>query len=268
MKKLLRGLGAAALIVYAVFLLLMFSLQTQFIFPTNAVGPAGPLPRGAERLTLISEGETLHGIHIPPSATSGERTLILSFAGNAWNSQEAATYIHQLYPDADVVGFHYRGYRPSTGDPSAEALIKDAPAIYDFAVERLKPKRVIAVGFSIGSGVAATLAAKRKLDGLILVTPFDSLKAVAADQYPWLPIAALFEHEINAAAALRKADTPVAIIAAELDSLVRRERTDGLRKVARNLSYDRTIKGVGHNDIYQRATFHDAMAEALAALSR
>jgi pimeloyl-ACP methyl ester carboxylesterase len=268
MKKPLRRLGAAALIVYAVFLLLMFSLQTQFIFPTNAVGPAGPLPRGAERLTLSSDGETLHGVHIPPSAAGSERTLILSFAGNAWNSQEAATYIHQLYPDADVVGFHYRGYRPSTGDPSAEALIEDAPAIHDFAVDRLKPKRVIAVGFSIGSGVAATLAAKRKLDGLILVTPFDSLKAVAADQYPWLPVAALFEHEIAAADALRKVETPVAIIAAEMDSLVRPQHTDGLRRVVRNLSYDRTIKGVGHNDIYHRAAFHGAMAEALAALSR
>ena len=268
MKKLLWRLGAAALIIYAAFLLLMFSLQTQFIFPTNAVGPAGPLPRGAERLTLSSDGETLRGVHVPPSAMSGEQTLILSFAGNAWNSQEAATYIHQLYPDADVVGFHYRGYLPSTGDPSAAALIKDAPAIYDFAVDRLKPKRVIAVGFSIGSGVAATLAAKRKLDGLILVTPFDSLKAVAADQYPWLPVAALFEHEIDTASALLKVETPVAIIAAELDSLVRPQHTDGLRKVVRNLSYDRTMKGVGHNDIYHRAAFHDAMAEAMAALSR
>lgn len=268
MKKLLRRLGAAALMIYAAFLLLMFSLQTQFIFPTNAVGPAGPLPLGAERLTLPSDGETLHGVHIPPSRKASDGTLVLSFAGNAWNSQEAATYIHQLYPYADVVGFHYRGYRPSTGDPSAEALIEDAPAIYDFAVDRLKPKRVIAVGFSIGSGVAATLAAKRKLDGLILVTPFDSLKAVAADQYPWLPVAALFEHEINAAAALRKVETPVAIVAAEMDSLVRPQHTDGLRKVVRNLSYDRTMKGVGHNDIYHRAAFNDAMAEAMEALSR
>lgn len=271
MTKALGRLAAgtfAVIIVYSALLLLMFDLQTQFIFPTNAVGPAGPLPPGTERLTIQNDGETLHGVHIPPSGKQGDGTLVLSFAGNAWNSQQAATYIHELYPDAEVVGFHYRGYRPSTGDPSAAALIEDAPAIHDFAVERLKPKRVIAVGFSIGSGVAATLAAKRKLDGLILVTPFDSLKAVAADQYPWLPVAALFQHEIDSAAAVRKVDTPVAIIAADRDSLVRRERTDGLRKVARNLSYDRTIKGVGHNDIYQLAAFHDAMAEALAALSR
>ena len=60
-----------------------------------------------------------------------------------------------------------------------DALIVDAPLVYDAAVARVKPRRIIAIGFSIGSGVAARLAATRKLDGLFLVTPFDSLRAVA-----------------------------------------------------------------------------------------
>ena len=65
-------------------------------------------------------------------------------------------------PDDDVVAFHYRGYAPSTGSPSAEALIADAPLVYDAAVARIRPKRVIAVGFSIGTGVAAQLSASRE----------------------------------------------------------------------------------------------------------
>src|SRR5206468_4940089 len=140
------------------------------------------------------DGETLQGIHIPPEETDATRTLILGFGGNAWNGQDVAEYLHELYPDHEVVAFHYRGYAPSTGSPSAAALIADAPLVYDVAVDRVKPKRVIAVGFSIGSGIAAELAAQRKLDGLILVTPFDSLKAVAQSMYPWLPIGAFFDH--------------------------------------------------------------------------
>ena len=31
---------------------------------------------------------------------------------------------------------------------------------------------------------------------------------------------------------------------------------------------DRTIGGAGHNDIYARSNFHEAMREALAAVSR
>ena len=93
---------------------------------------------------------------------SGEgQTLVLGFGGNGWNGQDVAEYLHQLFPDDEVVAFHYRGYAPSTGSPSAEALIADAPLVYDFAVEALKPTRIIAVGFSIGSGIAAELAAKR-----------------------------------------------------------------------------------------------------------
>ena len=47
---------------------------------------------------------------------------------------------------------------PSTGSPSAKALMADAPLVHDLAVERVKPERVVAAGFSIGSGVAASLA--------------------------------------------------------------------------------------------------------------
>src|SRR5690349_8587220 len=176
----------------------MFEFQSHLIFPTHAVPSAGPLPKAAQRLTLaIAGGPELAGIHIPPDEPSKEKTLILGFGGNAWNAQDVAEYLHQLFPRGDVITFHYRGYVPSTGSPSAEALIADAPLLYDLAVDRLKPKRTVAVGFSIGSGIAAEIAAKRKLDGLILVTPFDSLKAVAQAMYPWLPIGPFFEHEID-----------------------------------------------------------------------
>ena len=55
-----------------------------------------------------------------------------------WNGQDVAEYLHELFPDLDVVAFHYRGYAPSTGSPSAEALIADAPLVYDFAVEQVR----------------------------------------------------------------------------------------------------------------------------------
>jgi pimeloyl-ACP methyl ester carboxylesterase len=246
----------------------MFEFQSHLIFPTHAVPPAGPLPPGAERLSLATpDGTTLAGIHIPAQEPSAERMLLLGFGGNAWNGQDVAEYLHQLFPDEDVVAFHYRGYAPSEGAPSAEALIADAPLVYDLAVERLKPRRVIAVGFSIGSGNAATLASERKVDGLILVTPFDSLKAVAQSMYPWLPIGPFFEHEIDAASAIEQTDVPVAIVAAERDEIVPLERTDALRQRVRNLVFDRTIAGAGHNDIYARSDFQDAMREALSRIT-
>lgn len=248
----------------------MLEFQSHLIFPTHAVPKAGPLPGGASSLSLTAaDGATkLAGVHFPPRRRGEERILILGFGGNAWNGQHVAAYLHELYPGADIVAFHYRGYAPSGGSPSSDALLADAPLIFDHAVELARPTRTIAVGFSIGSGVAARLATERPLDGAILVTPFDSLKAAAQSLYPWLPIGPLFAHEIDAAEALEKSDVPVALIAGDRDSLILPARTAALRKRVKALAYSRTIPGAGHNDIYSRSDFQEAMHEALDALRR
>jgi pimeloyl-ACP methyl ester carboxylesterase len=247
----------------------MFEFQSHLIFPVHAVPSAGPLPPSAQRLSVKTpDGETLQGVHLPPDHRDASKTLIFGFGGNGWNGQDVAEYLHELYPEHDVVVFHYRGYRPSTGSPSAEALIDDAPLVYDAAVKRVKPSRVIGIGFSIGTGVAAQLSAKRKLDGLILVTPFDSLKAVAQSMYPWFPIGPIFAHDIDAAGPLHRGTAPVAIVAAERDEIVAPERTAALRKALPKLAFDRTIQRAGHNDIYTRSDFHEAMRDALTAVSR
>ena len=248
----------------------MFEFQTQLIFPTHAVPPAGPLPPGSKRLQVQSaDGHELHGVHVPPEDRGvGPKTLVLGFGGNAWNGEDVASYLHELFPGTDVVAFYYRGYAPSGGTPSADGLIADAPLIYDAAVKAVGPKRTIAVGLSIGSGVAAQLSTRRRLDGLILVTPFDSLKAVAQSMYPWLPIGPFFEHEVDAASALKQAKVPVAIVAAEHDEIVPPERTAALRELVPTLIFDRTIARAGHNDIYARSDFQDAMDGALEAISK
>lgn len=245
----------------------MIDIQTHFVFPVHAVASAGPLPADGETWTLnLPHGAILKGVHFPPSETGKDSQLILGFGGNGWNGQDVAEYLHNLYPAAHLVAFHYRGYRPSTGTPSATALIEDAPLIYDFAVERLRPRQVFAAGFSIGSGIACQLSAERRIDGLVLVTPFDSLKSVAQSFYPWLPIAPLFHHEIDAATALEKSGTPCAIVVAANDEIVAPERTEALRRRAPNLKFDRTIERAGHNDLYTRSDFQEAMREALESL--
>lgn len=247
----------------------MFEFQTSLLFPTHAVPPPGPLPEGAQPLrTKSADGHLLHGLHVPARGGGAGDTLILGFGGNAWNGQDVAAYLHELYPEAHVVAFHYRGYAPSEGSPSAEALIADAPLVYDAAAERVKAARTIAVGFSIGSGVAAQLARERALDGLVLVTPFDSLRAVAQSLYPWLPIAPFFQHEMDAAAPLERTRVPVAIVAAERDQIVPPARTEALRRRAGSVVFDRVIPGAGHNDIYARSDFQAAMREALTAVSK
>ncbi len=251
------------LLLYLILLILVFGFQGRLLFPAGSVGGAGPLPPGAERLELDTPGgDRLHGVHIRPSVRPSG-TLILGFGGNAWNADSAAAYLHGLFPEADIVAFHYRGYRPSTGSPSARALIEDAPLVHDLAVRRLRPARTVAIGFSVGGGVAASLAPARPIDGLILVTPFDSLGRVAAGQFRWLPVRWLFRHEMRPDRWLAGSPVPTAILAGERDTLIPAERTDALRRAAGTLVFDRTIPGAGHNDVYDRPDFRAAMRGAL-----
>jgi pimeloyl-ACP methyl ester carboxylesterase len=257
------------LFLYLLILVLLFTLQTKMVFPAGAAGGTVPLPPAAERLTLATaDGETLHGSLTSgrPPLNNAPRPVILGFGGNAWNADSAALTLHELFPTADVVTFHYRGYAPSTGAPSAKALSEDALLIHDEAARRFPGRPVIAVGFSVGTGVAAHLAAHRPIAGAILVTPFDDLARVAADHYPWLPIRLLFRHRMNSVARLKESPAPVAIVAAGRDTLILPKRTDTLRRAVPNLVSDRTIGTAGHNDIYDHPAFRLAMDEALVSV--
>jgi pimeloyl-ACP methyl ester carboxylesterase len=246
----------------------MIPSQADMLFPVHAVGPPGPLPAGARPVSVETpDGNTLHGIHIRPARANKHRLLVLGFGGNAWNGSDVAGFLHHLYPGADVIVFHYRGYRPSTGSPSAKALLADAPLVLEFARKHVERELTVAVGFSIGSGMAASLARDGSVDGAILVTPFDSLKAAAADMLPWLPVSFFFQHEIDSGDFFSRTDVPVAIIAAERDTLIRPSRTEGLREKARNLVFDETIAGASHNDIYERREFAAAMRAALVQVT-
>jgi pimeloyl-ACP methyl ester carboxylesterase len=101
---------------------------------------------------------------------------------------------------------------------------------------------------------------------MILVTPFDSLKKVASETYPWLPVGLFFEHEFDSASALKGSEIPVAILAAANDEIIPGARTDSLRKQVPNLVFDQAIEGAGHNDIYATSDFQSAMDQALKAV--
>jgi len=263
--KLILVLAAA----YVTLVVVLWAVQDRLLFPSQLATTTGtPLPGDAPRLTLTaSDGTELHGVRLTPPATPvTDRVIILGFGGNAWNAEDAAAYLYTMYPDAEVVVFHYRGYGPSKGRASVDALIADAPLIYDKVREDAPAARIVAAGFSIGSGIAVHLARERKLDGLLLVTPFDSLAALAAHHFPWVPAASLIHNPMRNAELLRGLSIPTAIIAAEQDEVIPRERTSEMRGAAKTMVYSRTINGANHNDIYRREEFATAMREALAAI--
>jgi pimeloyl-ACP methyl ester carboxylesterase len=265
--KLLASVLLLGGLAYLAIAAALFFGQTSIIFPARIVPPAGPLPPGAEQVQLTApDGVRLEGVHIPATRPGADRTLILGFAGNASNAAGIAEFLASIYPEHSVVAFHYRGYGPSGGAPSAAALLDDAPLLLDFARGRLRPERVVVVGISIGSGVAAGLAARRWLDGLIMVTPFDSLEAVAHQRFPWLPVPLLIRHKLPSADYLRDSPVPVAIVAAQHDGVVPPTRTAALAAAVGNLVNNVTIPGTEHNNIASHPDFRNQMRRSLGAV--
>jgi pimeloyl-ACP methyl ester carboxylesterase len=254
------------LVLYLGLMLALALAQTRLLFPAHLVTSDGPvLPASAERLAIDTpDGERLAGLRIGPRdgrTDAGPR--LLGFGGNAWNAGVMALYLHKMFPETEVVVFYYRGYPPSTGRPSAADLMADALVIFDH-LERADWRPTVAVGFSIGAGVAAYLARHRSLAGLLLVTPFDSLAALARDHFPWAPVGLLLRHRMPVSEFMHHQSTPTALIAAGRDTIVPPRRTEPLRRAIPNLVFDMTIAETGDNDLYDHPRIASAMREALS----
>jgi len=255
------ALGIA--LVYAGLVSLATMFQAKLLFPVQmAAANRLILPRSAERLELTTpDGDQLIGVRL--GSLSDPKPLLLGFGGNAWNADAMALYLHGLFPDHEVIAFHYRGYPPSRGEPSTTALFADSLTIFDY-VQKERTHKVIAIGFSIGSGVAAYVARHRLVTGLILITPFDSLQALAREHFPWAPTGLLLRHHMPIVDLVQGQQTPTALIAAGRDTIVPARRSKPLRSAVPNLIVSRIIADAGHKDLYSNPAFAAAMHEAVA----
>jgi pimeloyl-ACP methyl ester carboxylesterase len=260
--KLVAFLGVAYVGVVA----MLFFAQDWLLFPGTGL-PSERLdrPRAPERLTLPGDdGATLHGMLL--RAPDEAADLLIGFGGNAQDAEMLAQDLAVDFPELHTVVFHYRGYGPSTGRPGEAALLADALAIHDALTERLRPARTYAIGISLGSALAAWLSLQRRLAGVLLVTPFDSIEAVAKQSSFWVPVGALLRHRFASIEFMAGNATPAAVIAAEQDRVVRPARTQALVESLPNLVFYRVLAGAAHNTLYQLPAYGEALKDALAAL--
>lgn len=257
-------LGGAA--VYGAYVGALYLLQDRLVYRRElATTPNYPLPEGTERLELrTADGETLVGNLV--RARRRSRGLVIGFSGNAWNGDDCTTFIAHRLTDVDVVVFHYRGYTPSTGTPSEAALFADALLIYDTLVKGMAPERIYAFGFSLGSGIAAYLAANRELTGQLLVTPFDSIEAIARSRYRGVPVRYLIKNPFRSIDHLNGKPVPTAVILASEDRIVPRERSERLISSLLDPVLVETIPDSTHVSIYDMVAIDHLLHRSLDAL--
>jgi len=166
----------------------------------------------------------LHGWLVNPSYA--RQKLLIYFGGNG----EDVFLNHDEFEDlqAATLFVAYRGYGPSGGIPGEQELYADALVVIDDAIRKYRPDEVYLIGRSLGSGVACYGAAHKAVQGLILITPYDSIENVAKHIYPWLPVRLLLKHKFKATDYAAKIDCPVLVLYGGRDEVIRPERTQNL----------------------------------------
>ena len=236
--------------VYTLVVLVAYLAQRKLLyFPLpERVAPADAgLPDVEERIVEAPDGArivTWYGRAAPGQPT------ILYFHGNGGNLALRAERIRR-YLDAGqgILMMSYRGYSGSTGVPTEAANVADARLAYELLVaEGIAPTNIIVYGESLGTGIAARIAAERPIGGLILDSPFTSAADVGSRHYPMLPVGLLMKDRYEVLPYVTAVRAPVLVVHGELDQVVPFEMGKQVFAAANEPKKLVTFPLAGHNN--------------------
>ena len=272
MKRMLTIILTAVGLGYlAVCALLFFRQRAMLYFPATITlaDQLAYAPGAGLEPWLDATGERIGWKREPRGgAAPDQRWLVLH--GNAGLAVQRAYWadaLERVLPGKSLAIYilEYPGYGRRAGSPSQATLTAAALG----ACDRLPPEghRVFVLGESLGCAVAAQIAQARpdRVGGLVLVSPFNRLADVAAHHYPWLPVRGLIRDPWRSDEALKDFAGPVAIIAAEKDSVVPAEFARKLHDSLRGRKRLHIVPGEDHNlFVFDQPWFADAVRFATA----
>ncbi|WP_344264000.1 alpha/beta hydrolase [Streptomyces sodiiphilus] len=234
--------------LWLLLVVLAWAFQSRLIYLPDTSAPAPPGTPGLEEVGYrTGDGLELSGWFLP--ARGEPVTTVVVANGNAGNRANRLPLAEGLAERGhSVLLTDYRGYGGNPGSPGEEGLIADLTAAVDYAASRpdTDPDRIVLLGESVGSGVAAAVAARQPPAALVLRSPFPELADVARTHYRFLPVGLLLRDRFETGARLARYDGPLLVVAGDDDSIV---PTGLSREVAEN--HDgryAEIAGAGHND--------------------
>jgi fermentation-respiration switch protein FrsA (DUF1100 family) len=217
MLTILTAFGA----LYGLVVVGLYAGQRRILFWAHAaeVDPAA-LGLKAKVLRLHTEdGESLLAWSVPPAAG---RPLILYFHGNAGGLDLRVERFRAIAKAGmGLLAIEYRGYASSTGSPSERGLKLDGEAAYAAAIASgVAPERIVALGESLGSGVAVALAARHKIGVLVLDSPYSSVADIAAATYWFVPVRRLIRDPFRNDLLIGSVEAPTLIVHGTKDRVV------------------------------------------------
>ncbi len=247
---------AVLIALYLAYAVVMVVLHPRFIYPflpDNAVLPE------FERIRLDSED----GTPIFVQERAGAGPVVLYFMGNAGAVPlfEVAFNGH-IAAGRHVIVMEYRGGGGRPGVPSEARLKSDALIVADYALGKGKP--LIVQGYSLGTGLATHVSARRPAERVVLTAPYDGLCRIMASR-AWLPACFLpFVQRWNSLRDTEAITVPILVLHGTEDSLIPPRYSaafEGLPTVSRKL-----VEGAGHADLSLFPAYLSAIEEFLSPL--
>jgi len=200
-----------------------------------------------EYFIKVDNKTELNALHFKADSSKG---LVFYLHGNAGNLDSWGD-VSDLYLklNYDVFIIDYRGYGKSNGKISSEAqMTKDIQKAYDFAGKNYDENKVVIIGYSIGTGPAAKLAADNNAGMLILKAPFYNLSDLMHHYFPIIPTFIL-KYKFKTDKSLAKISAPVYIFHGNRDEVIYYESSVKLSQLLKDTDMFITLPGQTHNGI-------------------
>ncbi len=240
------------------------------LYPVPPYDRTFTAPAGAKLLSLRGgDGALVIAAQFPPR-NAAARTIVV-FHGNG----ETIGGRVPLALDLQRLGFgvvltEYRGYGPASesGPPDEAGLYRDAELVLDeLARQGIDAPRVTLLGISLGTGVAAEMAARGRAASLVLVSPFTSITAMARRVAPFLPVAWVCPDRFDTLGKAARIRVPTLVIHGELDEVVPFAMGRAVAEGVAGATF-RPVAGLHHNDLFggkERAALEGAIAGEAAS---
>ena len=216
-KWFLRRVLFWAIVIYVTVCGLLYIFQRSLVFPASRQLYA--LPR--DFVPWTQDGRLLgyQRVH-------GTTNCLFFLHGNGGNARGWANAIEQFPGDIFILEFPGYGERP--GKPTEESVKRAALEAFDALPPY--PHRVVC-GQSIGTGITPVLFLNRadRVGFLLLITPFTSLRDVAAGVFPLFPARWLLRDQMPLYEAWKDFAGPSCVVLAGRDEVVPRKASAPFR---------------------------------------
>lgn len=196
-------------------------LQNKMLYYPSSVPPSGELLAALHLQYWPLSGEDYRGL-APADKSDYPKGTIVLFHGNGGTAVDRDFYVDVLGQlGYRVILAEYPMYGGRGGELGEKSFVSDAGETLRLAF-KAHGRPFYVAGESLGCGVAAAAVgnASVEIDGIILITPWDTLSAVAKSKFPFLPVRLFLTDRYDSVRNLAAFKGKIAVVGAGRDEVI------------------------------------------------